>query len=514
MPSTVHFAGREVVNNTAAQWWKDPGLRALTLHFFAILYGTFTIGYDGSVMGGFFGIEDFMRDMHNPDANQQGAMTCGIFIGMTFIAIPAQYLGDKIGRRRTSQLGGIFTIIGVLVQVFAVKGRGVFLLSRIIIGIGNGFPLILGATYAMELAHPRLSSKFGAWFGGGYFIGGISAAWITFGCLWISSNWSWRLPSILQLFPAIYQVIALQWVPESPRWLVANNREGKALDILAKYHANGDENDELVKLELAEIKASLALENGFRYRDFLKTSGNRKRLFIAIFVGALQNFAGNGMISYYLIPVLSAAGITDAVKRQGISGSLQIWTFIVAIFAVQYSQTLGRRRLWLLSVGGCLLSYIGLTICSALYAEQGNQAAGSASVAFIFTFNGAYVAALTVLAYSYVSELMPYHARNKASSVHELSCCIAGIANAYMNPVAFAAISWKYYTIYIAVLVVSFGIVYFVFPETAHLTLEESAHVLDGADAQSYLVHATAAELAPGTPTSEKVGAKSLVLEA
>jgi hypothetical protein len=46
-------------------------------------------------------------------------------------------------------------------------------------------------------------------------------------------------------------------VPESPRWLVSKGRETQALKTLAYYHADGDENDPLVRYELEEIKAQI-----------------------------------------------------------------------------------------------------------------------------------------------------------------------------------------------------------------------------------------------------------------
>ncbi len=89
------------------------------------------------------------------------------------------------------------------------------------------------------------------------------------------------------------------------------------------------------------------------------------------------------------------------------------WSFLFAIFASLYAQRLGRRALWLWSIGGMLLSYVFMTILTALFAKTGNQAAGSASVFFLFTFNAFYSLAGTALAYVYVLELLPYAMRTK-----------------------------------------------------------------------------------------------------
>ncbi|CAD0110846.1 unnamed protein product [Aureobasidium uvarum] len=96
---------------------------------------------------------------------------------------------------------------------------------------------------------------------------------ITFGTLYINSNWSWRLPSLLQAAPSAVQLVLVILLPESPRWLMSRGRSDEALAILAKYHANGNAEDPLVRFQFAEMKASIALgEQKGRWSDLVSTS--------------------------------------------------------------------------------------------------------------------------------------------------------------------------------------------------------------------------------------------------
>jgi hypothetical protein len=65
---------------------------------------------------------------------------------------------------------------------------------------------------------------------------------------------------MLQIVPSVIQLILSFFAPESPRWLIYNDRTDEAIDMIAKYHSNGDRNSRLVRFEVAEIQIALNQE--------------------------------------------------------------------------------------------------------------------------------------------------------------------------------------------------------------------------------------------------------------
>ena len=71
-------------------------------------------------------------------------------------------------------------------------------------------------------------------------------------------------------------------------WLCNKDRHEEALDIFAYWHGEGNENDEFVQLEYAEVKAAIEFDKQIGqtgWSDFLKTKGNRKRIIIITAIG-------------------------------------------------------------------------------------------------------------------------------------------------------------------------------------------------------------------------------------
>ena len=126
------------------------------------------------------------------------------------------------------------------------------------------------------------------------------AAAVTLGTFAMTSNWGWRIPSLLQVVPCLLQVIFIGFLPESPRWLVSRGRGDEAYAILVKYHAEGDENSEFVEAEYAEIEEALEAELKVGQIDqaqALSSPGMRKRVVIAASVGLFAQWCGVGLLA-------------------------------------------------------------------------------------------------------------------------------------------------------------------------------------------------------------------------
>jgi hypothetical protein len=104
-------------------------------------------------------------------------------------------------------------------------------------------------------------------------------------------------------------------------------------------------------------------------------------------------------------------------------------------------------------------------------------------IPFLFIFFGGYDIAFTPLLISYPAEIWPFQLRARGMAVVLGSTYWALLFNIFVNPIALASITWKYYTVFISVLVIALVTIYFGYPETRGHTLEEMAVVFDGDEA-------------------------------
>ena len=257
-------------------------------------------------------------DFSHPVGSRLGIFGAMPGFGGLVVLIFAPYIADILGRRMGTAIGCLFIIMGSLVQSFppASHPEAMYLAGRFFIGFGanvsNGCcPLLI-----TEIAHPQHRGKVTTIYNTLWYLGAIIAAWTTYGTLTtLTGDIQWRLPTGLQcLMPGI-QLLSIFFIPESPRWLISKGRDDEALQILTKYHANGDASDEFVKWEFSEIRETLHLEkeasSSTGWLELVRTPGNRKRCFLIIVTAVFSQCSGNGLVSYYLSSILKTIGITE-----------------------------------------------------------------------------------------------------------------------------------------------------------------------------------------------------------
>lgn len=160
--------------------------------------------------------------------------------------------------------------------------------------------------------------------------------------------------------------------------------------------------------------------------------------------------------------------------------SLQIWNLILSAAGAVASERYGRRVLWLLSTAAMLLCLSITTIVAALFTEEHIAAAGMAVVPMLFLFFAGFDIAYSPLFIAYPAEILPFQLRAKGLAVTLSTDAIACFFNQYVNPVAFAAIEWRYYIVYVGCLAFFLASIYFLFPETKARSLEEVSRIFDG----------------------------------
>lgn len=482
VPTMPEAAAAVARNNCHPQWWRDPGLRNLNLRLSGLMISSMAFGFDVALIGGLLANKTWFMDLKITNPTLIGVVIASNSMGAVFGLLPAPLLTQWIGRRLTCIVFCVSMIVLTIGQAFT-HTMGQFVGVRFFLGLFSVSLNIASNVLVSEVAHPRQRAQITSLWITFFYVGAITVAWTAFGALDIKSSWSWRLPVIVQAGWNTIQLPLLVFLcPESPRWLILKGRTTEAKDILAKYHANGDLDDELVQLEYEEILATTQAETQKgknSWRALISSKANIHRVLLAAFLGLGSQLVGNSVVNFYLAPVLASVGVTSPRSQNEINGCLQIFSWVLAIVGALCSERLGRRTLLLASACGMLVTMSIVTACSAVYAKSGNTSAGKGVIAFLFLFFGCYCIGFSCIPPLYVAEIATPNTRSNIVSIYWMGTGLALCFNQLVNPIALAAIGWKYYLVYVAVLAAVIVLLYFFLPETKGLTMEEVTGLFD-----------------------------------
>ncbi|OAG37128.1 hypothetical protein AYO21_08663 [Fonsecaea monophora] len=474
----------EVMPEDRGRWWTIPHLKRLNGLIFILLLSATTAGFDGSMMNGLQSLPVWRNYFGKPVGVHLGLINAIYPIGAVVSLPITSILSDKFGRKFPIYFGLIGILVASALQA-ATQNYAMLVVTRLIVGYFSVTAQAASPVLLTELAYPTHRGRLTYLSNSFYFCGSVIAAWVTFGTRRIQSNACWRIPSALQVLCPLIQLSLLHLVPESPRWLVSRGRTVEAQAFLAEYHCGGDQDHPLVQREVLEIQETIRLEkentNDQSWLSLLKTPGNRKRVAVGIMTGAWCQLNGTLVVDYYLTLMLDSVGITSATSQTLINACLQCLRWFTAIAGAQLVDVLGRRPLFLISVASMLVSWMSLTTCAGVFAnDPDNHAAADAFVAFVFIFAMAFACCWVNMIVAYPVEIFPFELRTKGVALTLATNYSFNFASLFTNPVGMKNIGWKYYIVFDGFLVVIFTTIYFFFPETKGFSLEEIAKVFDG----------------------------------
>jgi len=447
------------------------GLHGKKLIYFTSVFvslGVFLFGYDQGVMSGIITGTYFKSYFNQPTRAEIGTMVAILEVGAFISSLGVGRIGDILGRRRTILYGAVIFVIGGAFQTFAT-GMPMMMLGRIIAGLGVGALSTIVPVYQSEISPPHNRGKLACIEFTGNIVGYASSVWVDYFCSFIHSDWSWRLPLFMQCFMGAFLILGSLLICESPRWLLDNDHDEEGIVVIANLYGKGDIHNQKARDEYREIKMNVLLQRqeGERsYKDMFKRY--YKRVFIAMSAQALAQLNGINVISYYAPLVFEQAGWVgrDAILMTGINGLTYLASTIPPWYLVD---RLGRRPILMWGAVAMIISLSAISYF--IYIDI--HLTPRMVVIFVVLYNAAFGASWGPIPWLYPPEILPLSIRAKGASLSTASNWAFNWLVGEMTPILQDLIQWRLYLMHAFFCAVSFVVVYFCYPETANVKLED-----------------------------------------
>lgn len=424
--------------------------------------GGLLFGYDTAVIAGAIG---FLQIKFDLSPAMVGWAASSAIWGCIFGAMMAGYCSDRYGRKKVLIVTAILFAASAIASALAYSLTS-FVWARFIGGLGVGAASMLSPLYISEIAPSERRGRLVTLYQLAIVIGIIMIYFINLKIAQSGDEaWNvetgWRLMVGSETIPALLFLILLFFVPESPRWLIKQKEDRKALDILKQI--NGQK---IAKDILQEVKITLTHESG-SIKDLFSTK-LRKAMIVGFMLALFSQITGINAIIYYAPEIFKSIGFgsESAFSQTVIIGIVNMLFTFVALYLIDKT---GRRGLLLWGVSGMVFCLLGTGLCFYF-----NIASGPWLLIFILGYIACFASSLGPIPWIMLSEIFPTKTRGIAMSFATLVLWIGVLLITQLTPILLENIGgaytfWVFMVNSIILLVFTWSKV----PETKNKTLEE-----------------------------------------
>lgn len=415
-------------------------------------------GFDIAVINGAI---IFLREQFRLSEVQMELAASSLLIGCVFGASGAGWLSDRFGRRRTLMVTAVlFTVSAVWAAVPRTLNE--FMLARFVGGLAIGAASLLAPLYIAEVAPARHRGRLVS-LNQMAIVTGILLAYLVNWLLSFSGPGSWRWMFASAAFPSAAFLIALFFVPESPRWLTETGQEDTALDVLTRVNGRP-----AALRVLDDIKAAISEESGTLGE--LLQPGLRRALFLAVAMAVLQQITGINTVLFYgsVIFKEQVGGQSDSAAI-GANVAIGLVNFLATIVALWVIDKAGRRPLLMISAGVMAICQAALGAAFLLSPPPAYLVLG-----IMLVCGAAFAVGLGPGTWVLMAEIFPTRVRGRAMSIATVSLWAACTAlTMTFLTLARALTPTGAFWVYGVMCVITFFVVWRMLPETKGKTLEE-----------------------------------------
>lgn len=368
--------------------------------------GGILYGYD---MGIIASALIFVRDTFHLSTNMEEVVVSIVLVGAMAGALSGGIIADRIGRRATLVWGGAIFIVG---SVLAPLAPGIMTLvaARALLGVAIGFTSVTAPVYISELAPPKSR---GTLIGLYQFALTLGIALADLVGYWLAGQQSWRWMFGLGALPAALFLALIVTLPESPRWLLANDRSAEAESVLSSFT-----NESGVRLFLEDIRIALQIKAERRWSELWRPTV-RKSLMIAVGFTVLQQVTGINTIIYYGPQIFTLAGVDSsksAIFATFLVATVNVFATIIALVLVD---RVGRKPLLYWGVGGMTGSLFVLSLSFHSQVMLGSSL-GVVAMISLMVYITCFAFSMGPIAWILASEVFPLRLRGRGLAAASL----------------------------------------------------------------------------------------------